>query len=105
MTGLIGTATENFLKRWIAFMIGGVVAITVEMVIFPVKARTRMVESLAAALRQVNEMENCIAVGIDEGRNLNLYSPDRIVRFERASRKANGALAVSIFSSIFFPTQ
>ena len=105
MTGLTGTATENFLKRWIAFMIGGVVAIIVEMVIFPRKARTLMVESLAAALRQINEMENCIAAGIEEGKSINLCSPDRIVRFERASRKANVALAVSLFLSIFCPSR
>lgn len=38
----IGTSTENFLKRWIAFLIGGTVALAVEMVLLPVKARTRL---------------------------------------------------------------
>jgi len=36
----LGTATENFLKRWIAFMIGGAVALVVEVVLLPVKARS-----------------------------------------------------------------
>ena len=76
-------------------MIGGVVAILVEMVLLPVKARSRMVESLAAALHHVNEMENCIAAGIEEGKKFNLDSSDGIVRFEGASRRANGALAAA----------
>lgn len=76
-------------------MIGGAVAVLVEMVLLPVKARTRMVASLAAALRYVNEMENCIAAGVEEGRNFNIYNTDRVLRFEHASREANGALAAA----------
>ena len=76
-------------------MIGGAVAVLVEMVLLPVKARTRLVESLATALGHVNEMENCIAAGIEEGKNFNLNSFDRMLRFENASRKANGALGAA----------
>ncbi|KAL8795626.1 MAG: hypothetical protein Q9195_001864 [Heterodermia aff. obscurata] len=102
IAGFPGTATENFLKRWIAFMIGGVLAIAVEMVLLPVKARTRMVESLADALRHVNEMENCIAAGIEEGKNFDVYNTDRVLRFEDASRNANGALgAAETFLTLF----
>ena len=90
-----GTPTEDFLKRWIAFMIGGVVAIVVEMVLLPVKARTRLVESLAAALQQINEMEKCIASGIEKGTNLDLFSVIVYERFEKASSKANTALTAA----------
>lgn len=76
-------------------MIGGAVAVLVEMVLLPVKARTRLVESLATVLGHVHEMENCIAAGIEEGKNFNLYSFDRILRFENASRKANRALGAA----------
>ena len=76
-------------------MIGGVLAIGVEMILLPVKARTRMVDSLADALRHVNEMENCIAAGIEEGKNFDVYNTDRVLRFEHASRKANGALSAA----------
>lgn len=91
----IGTATENFLKRWIAFMIGGAVALVVELVLFPVKARSRLVESLTAGLRQINEMESCVASGIEQGSNFDVFNADVLVRFNRASGKANSALSAA----------
>ncbi|KAL8831780.1 MAG: hypothetical protein Q9191_000666 [Dirinaria sp. TL-2023a] len=90
-----GTSTENFLKRYIAFMIGGIVALIVEMVFLPVKARTRLVESIAAALRRISEMENVIATGIEEGVNLKGFPADRLAHWEHASGKANGALGAA----------
>jgi hypothetical protein len=76
-------------------MIGGVVALIVEMVVLPVKARTRLVESISAVLRQISEMENVIAIGIEEGRNLEGIPNYRIVEFEHASGKANSALTAA----------
>lgn len=76
-------------------MIGGIVAVIVEMILLPVKARTRLVESISAVLRQIGEMENVIATGIEEGRNLTALSTDRIVEFEHASGKANSALTAA----------
>ncbi|CAD6571428.1 MAG: hypothetical protein ASARMPRED_004506 [Alectoria sarmentosa] len=90
-----GTPTENFLKRWIAFMIGGTVALIVEVVLLPVKARTRLVESLAAALEQINEMEKCIAAGIEQGVKIDVYAAANVVRFENANGKANTALGAA----------
>ncbi|KAL9009585.1 MAG: hypothetical protein Q9173_005398 [Seirophora scorigena] len=90
-----GSATENFLKRWLAFFIGGVVALGIEVGFLPVKARTRLVESLASTIRRVREMETCICTGIDGGGNPNVFDPKRVKRFERASRKANTALAAA----------
>ncbi|KAL8734317.1 MAG: hypothetical protein Q9166_001515 [cf. Caloplaca sp. 2 TL-2023] len=89
------TVPENFLKRWLAFVIGGVVALVVEMVFLPVKARTRLVESLTGAIRQISEMETCIAAGIEEGVNLYVYDFNSLKQFERASGKANGALTAA----------
>lgn len=76
-------------------MIGGVVALVVEVALLPVKARTRLVESLAAALRHINEMEGCVAYGIEEGINLDVYVPEVMTRFEHASTKAKGALTAA----------
>lgn len=76
-------------------MIGGVVALIVEMVFLPVKARTRLVESIAAALRRISEMENVIATGIEEGVNLKGFAADRLALWEHASGKANGALGAA----------
>ena len=76
-------------------MIGGTVALIVEIVLFPVKARTRLVESLAAALEQINEMEKCIAAGIEQGIKIDVYAIANIVRFENANGKANTALGAA----------
>lgn len=93
--GIVGTPTENFLKRYIAFMIGGFVALLVEVVLLPVKARTRLVESLAAALKHINEMEKCIASGIEEGVKIDVFAAEAYLRFDHASGKANSALTAA----------
>lgn len=90
-----GSATENFLKRWIAFLIGGVVALIVEVVLFPVKARDRLVESLASSIRQISEMEACLAYGIETEVNVDVHSAEVTARFERAKSKAQGALTAA----------
>lgn len=90
-----GTATENFLKRLIAFIIGGVVALIVQVVLLPVKARTRLIDSLAACLNQITEMEKCVAFGIEEEVDLDVYPPHVLKHFERASSKAKTALSAA----------
>jgi hypothetical protein len=90
-----GTATENFLKRLIAFLIGGAVALIVEVTLFPVRARDRLVESLAAAIRQISEMEACLAYGIEMQTNVDVHSAEVSERFERAKGKAQGALTAA----------
>ena len=76
-------------------MIGGVVALIVQVIILPVKARTRLVDSLAACLRQITEMERCVALGIENGVNLDVYSPHILKHFESASGKAKTALTAA----------
>lgn len=73
-------------------MIGGCVALLIEVALLPVKARTRLVEALATTLRQISEMEKCIAYGIESGKNIDIQSPNNLSRFDRASIKANTAL-------------
>ncbi|KAK0101939.1 hypothetical protein ONS95_001251 [Cadophora gregata] len=90
-----GTATENFLRRLIAFLIGGIVALIVEVVFFPVRARDRLVESLAASIRQISEMEACLAYGIETETNINVHSAEVSARFDRARGKAQGALTAA----------
>ncbi|CZR62341.1 related to Lactobacillus putative histidine protein kinase SppK [Phialocephala subalpina] len=90
-----GSATENFLKRWIAFLIGGVVALIVEVILLPVKARDRLVESLAASMRQISEMEACLAYGVETEANVDVHSAEVSARFERAKGKAQGALTAA----------
>ncbi|TVY91041.1 putative membrane protein [Lachnellula willkommii] len=90
-----GSATENFLKRWIAFLIGGVVALVVEVVLFPVKARDRLVESLASSISRIIEMEACLAYGVDTEANVDVQAGGVTQRFEHAKGKAEGALTAA----------
>jgi hypothetical protein len=90
-----GTATQTFLRRLIAFLIGGSVALLVEIAIFPVRARDRLVESLAASMRQISKMEGCIAYGIETEINVDAQSAMVSARFQRAKGKAQGALAAA----------
>jgi uncharacterized membrane protein YgaE (UPF0421/DUF939 family) len=90
-----GTAIETFLKRLIAFLIGAFVALAVQFVILPVRARDRLVESLAAAIRKITEMEACLAHGIESGKNIGARSPEVSKRFEVAQNKAQDALAAA----------
>ena len=76
-------------------MIGGGVALVVEVFLLPVKARTRLVESLAAALKQINDMETCVAFGIEQAGNLDVCAPEVISHFEKSSGKANVALGAA----------
>jgi hypothetical protein len=87
-----GTAIENFLRRLIAFLIGGCVAVAIEFLIYPVRARDRLVESLAAAIGKITEMEACLAHGIDSGKALSARSPIVTEHFEVAKAKAQGSL-------------
>lgn len=70
-------------------------ALVVEIGFLPVKARTMLVESLTAAIRRISEMETCVSAGTEEGVNVDVYSPKILEQFERASRKANAALAAA----------
>lgn len=90
-----GTAYENFYKRLAAFVIGGSVALLVEMLLFPVRARHRLLESLSTSVRQVQDMQAAMAVGIDGPVKLKLQSSHRYTRFCQARGKARGALAAA----------
>ena len=76
-------------------MIGGTVALLVEMIILPVKARDRLVESLATAIRQTSKMESSIAFGVEDGKNINGFPPEILARFEEASNRAMTALGAA----------
>jgi uncharacterized membrane protein YgaE (UPF0421/DUF939 family) len=90
-----GTATENYLKRLIAFLIGGIVALVIEFVLFPVKARDRLVESLASAISKMSEMEACLAHGVENKRSIDVRSQVVAQRFEDAKSKAEGSLTAA----------
>ncbi|KAH8894056.1 hypothetical protein GQ53DRAFT_839737 [Thozetella sp. PMI_491] len=89
-------AWENFLKRMAAFVAGGAIALLVEMVLYPVRARHRLVESLSACIGQVAHMEAVIAAGVEHPENLgNIKSARQYKRFSRAKSKAQSALSAA----------
>lgn len=90
-----GTAVENFYKRLVAFLVGSVVAIMVELFIYPVRARHRLVESLSASVRQVQEMHSAMAIGINSPHLPEFRCHRPHSRFQRAREKAQGALGAA----------
>lgn len=87
-----GTAQDNFVKRVTTMLIGGALATVVQLILFPVRARDRLKDSLASAIVQINRMETYIALGVDETRNINT-SPALYKRFSKAAKKAGVALS------------
>jgi hypothetical protein len=64
----------------------------VQLIIYPVKARERLKESLASAIVHINRMESFMALGVEDTRNINETSPALFRRFEKARRAASKSL-------------
>lgn len=79
----------------VCFLIGGTIAVLVELILFPVRARDRLVESLASAIQQITNMEASVAVGIESPESVNLQSEALNARFTRAKDKAEAALTAA----------
>ncbi|KAI2620062.1 hypothetical protein GGR54DRAFT_639832 [Hypoxylon sp. NC1633] len=86
---------EIFVKRMVCFLVGGTVALFVEMFLFPVRARDRLVESLASTIQQISQMEGSVAVGIDSPRNIDIKSNSLTESFTDAKEKAEQALSAA----------
>ncbi|KAF8455255.1 hypothetical protein BDZ91DRAFT_538947 [Kalaharituber pfeilii] len=90
-----GTSFENFYKRASASLIGGGVALLVQVILIPVKARSKLKDHIATAIAQINNMESCVALGVDEKQTHMLKHPRFLRRFERAAKKAGSALGAA----------
>ncbi|EPS35466.1 hypothetical protein H072_11152 [Dactylellina haptotyla CBS 200.50] len=91
-----GTALDNFLKRAVAMIIGGLGAVIVQSVIFPVKARVKLVETVGMAVLKINEMESAIAFGVDQTANISdLKNENAVKAFYKARKKADVSLAAA----------
>ncbi|KAI0165510.1 hypothetical protein GGR57DRAFT_123625 [Xylariaceae sp. FL1272] len=91
---------ETYVKRLICFLVGGVVALLVEMIFFPVRARDRLVECLASSIKQISIMEASVAVGVDSTDKVDLKSHALNASFKSAKDKAEQAL---IAAKTFLP--
>ncbi|KXJ85792.1 hypothetical protein Micbo1qcDRAFT_153740 [Microdochium bolleyi] len=86
---------EIYVKRMVCFLIGGTVALLVEVFLFPVRARDRLVESLASCIQQISHMEGSIAVGIDSPINIDVRNHALNSDFLEAKGKAEQTLAAA----------
>ncbi|KAI1377619.1 hypothetical protein F4677DRAFT_42755 [Hypoxylon crocopeplum] len=86
---------EIFVKRMVCFLIGGTVALFIEMFLFPVRARDRLVESLASSIQQISQMEGSVAVGVDSAKNIDIKSNSLNESFKDAKEKAEQALTAA----------
>ncbi|KAG7119755.1 putative membrane protein like [Verticillium longisporum] len=85
----------NLYTRLVTFFIGCSVGLLVELILYPARARDRMVESLSTSIKQMSSMQTAIAVGVDNPKNLQLRSDKVQQRFERSREKAQGALSAA----------
>ncbi|KAM0277116.1 hypothetical protein ACHAQH_006060 [Verticillium albo-atrum] len=85
----------NLYTRLVTFFIGCSVGLLVELILYPARARDRMVEALSTSIKQMSSMQTAIAVGVDNPDNLQLRSGKVQQRFERSHEKAQGALSAA----------
>ncbi|KAI1180686.1 hypothetical protein F4777DRAFT_258094 [Nemania sp. FL0916] len=83
---------QIYIERLVCFLIGGIVALIVEMTLYPVRARDKLVESLISSISQISIMESSVAVGIDLSNNAKTKSRTPKSNFKRAKEKAERAL-------------
>ncbi|KAI0406069.1 hypothetical protein F4802DRAFT_559221 [Xylaria palmicola] len=83
---------QIYVKRLVCFLVGGVVALAVEMIVFPVRARDRLVESLVSSISQISIMESSVAVGVDSPNVIDTKAQALNTNFHSAKEKAEQAL-------------
>ncbi|KAJ2988403.1 hypothetical protein NUW58_g3994 [Xylaria curta] len=83
---------QIYVKRLVCFLVGGTVALAIEMFLFPVRARDRLVESLVSSISQVSIMESSVAAGVDSPNAIDTKSQVLNANFKNAKEKAEQAL-------------
>ncbi|GAP84897.1 putative malate aliminium toerance [Rosellinia necatrix] len=86
---------QTYVKRLVCFLVGGVVALTVEMVLYPVRARDRLVESLVTSISQISVMESSVAVGVESPSAVDTKLQALNADFKGAKDKAEQALGAA----------
>ncbi|KAI1430164.1 hypothetical protein F5Y12DRAFT_781402 [Xylaria sp. FL1777] len=99
---VVGLATVNpvnndapwqiYVKRLACFLAGGTVALAVEMVVFPVRARDKLVESLVSSITQISIMESSVAVWVYSQNAVDIEPHALHQHFNDAKKKAERAL-------------
>ncbi|KAL6883950.1 hypothetical protein HDV57DRAFT_436869 [Trichoderma longibrachiatum] len=101
---VVAIASENvnteqpqqvYYQRLVAFLAGGITAAFVELAVYPVRARDRLVESLSACVQHIQSMQGAMAVGVDGPQVLDVRSPKLHRSFDRWRDKAQASLAAA----------
>ncbi|KAK1256074.1 hypothetical protein MKX07_008333 [Trichoderma sp. CBMAI-0711] len=101
---VVAIASENvnterpqqvYYQRLVAFLAGGITAAFVELAVYPVRARDRLVESLSACVQHIQSMQSAMAVGLDGPEVLDVRSPKLHRNFDRWRDKAQASLAAA----------
>ena len=83
---------QIYVKRLVCFLVGGVVALIIEITLLPVRARDRLVELLVSSISQISVMESAVAIGVDSPQPFDLKQESLNERFDRAKKKAEQEL-------------
>ncbi|EGR51665.1 uncharacterized protein TRIREDRAFT_55454 [Trichoderma reesei QM6a] len=86
---------QVYYQRLVAFLAGGITAAFVELAVYPVRARDRLVESLSACVQHIQSMQGAMAVGLDGPDVLDVRSPKLHRNFDRWRDKAQASLAAA----------
>ncbi|KAI0913234.1 hypothetical protein F4823DRAFT_578588 [Ustulina deusta] len=86
---------QTYVKRLACFLVGGTVALLVEMIVFPVRARDRLVESLVSSISQISIMESSVAVGVYSPNAIDIMPRALNENFKRAKKNAEQALGAA----------
>ncbi|RKL15861.1 hypothetical protein BFJ68_g5628 [Fusarium oxysporum] len=92
---IIGIMPSFYVQLGTRYVKAGMISTVTMVVVALFRARDRLVESLAASVKQVQNMQAAMAVGLDEPIKPNFRNPDLNKRFRRATNKARGALAAA----------
>ncbi|EDO19091.1 hypothetical protein Kpol_2000p58 [Vanderwaltozyma polyspora DSM 70294] len=88
-----GGILVNFAKRCLAVGYGGVIALLVQLVIFPITAREQLNEEISFVCGCISRMETLYAFGLEGEKVSPIDLNDRYKQFSKISRTAKAALA------------
>ncbi|KAJ3579929.1 hypothetical protein NPX13_g632 [Xylaria arbuscula] len=83
---------QIYVKRLVCFLVGGTVALVIELTLLPVRARDRLVDLLVSSISQISVMESSVAIGVDSLQPFDLKQQNLNEQFDHAKKKAEQSL-------------
>ncbi|CAI4210710.1 unnamed protein product [Parascedosporium putredinis] len=88
------SAVAIYYTRLASFLIGGTVAILVEVCLYPVRARDRLIQSLSSAIQEILRVQGAVSIGIDDP-DLGHHSARAQAVFTSSRNRTRAALAAA----------